>query len=269
MRGVLVLLPAMLSLALTFSARADDAPFDAVDALAKEKVAAVDLLRQRAERQVALAAGDRLFAAYLNAATIGEGQRLQPRIAALLNSLVSRYGIREVAVTDRAGAFLARAGNVDRTIAAQNPETDPLLLAGFAAAPRRTETLQNARGLHLVAPVFYRDRSEYVIDARQDFSSYHAVLSHGLTPDRFVVLTNAKGVILADGGNGATGGTVIVAKLTLDAIRKAAPGGHGEVVASGLRYRVSYRPVGDWIIVAVERAPAPRRCHAEGARLCG
>ncbi|NOT41848.1 MAG: hypothetical protein HOP13_15305, partial [Alphaproteobacteria bacterium] len=86
MRGVLSLLAAA-TLALTLSARAD-APFAAVDALATEKAAAVELLKHRTERQVALAAGDRLFQAYLNTASLGEAARLQPRIKALLATLI-------------------------------------------------------------------------------------------------------------------------------------------------------------------------------------
>ncbi len=270
MRGVSILLAAStLSLALTLSARADAAPFDTVERLAADKAAAVELLKGRAERQVALAAGDRLFAAYLSTASLGEAARLQPRIKALLATLLNRFGIREVNVADRSGTFLARTGNFDRTIATLDPAKDPLLFAGLAGPARRTATLQNGQGLHLLAPVFYREQSEFVIDARQDFSSYHAVLAYGLSADRFAVLTDANGVILADSRDGATGGTAIVAKWTLAAIRKAAPAHGGEIVGGELRYRVSYRPVGDWTIVAVERVPAPRRCSVEGARLCG
>jgi hypothetical protein len=270
MRGVSILLAAStLSLALMLSAHADAAPFDTVERLCADKAAAVELVKERAERQVALAAGDRLFAAYLSTASLGEAARLQPRINALLATLLNHFGIREVSVADRSGTFLARAGNFDRTIAALDPKKDPLLSAGFATTPRRTATLQNGQGLHLLAPVVYREQNEFVIDARQDFSSYHAVLSHGLSADRFVVLTDAKGVILADSRDGAIGGTAIVAKLTLAAIRKAAPARTGEIVGGELRYRVNYRPVGDWTIIAVERIAAPRRCVTEGARLCG
>ncbi len=270
MRGVSILLAAStLSLALMLSAHADAAPLDAVERLGADKAAAIELLKQRAERQVALAAGDRLFAAYLSTASLGEAARLQPRVNALLATLLNRFGIREVSVADRSGTFLARAGNFDRTIATLDPKKDPLLSAGLATTPRRTATLQNGQSLHLLAPVFYRDQSEFVIDARQDFSSYHAVLAYGLSADRFAVLTDAKGVILADSRTGANGGTTIVAKLTLAAIRKAAPAHSGEIVGGEQHYRVNYRPVGNWTIVAVERIAAPRRCITEGTRLCG
>ncbi|NOT42739.1 MAG: cache domain-containing protein, partial [Alphaproteobacteria bacterium] len=220
------------------------------------------------ERQVALAAGDRLFQAYLNTASLGEAARLQPRIKALLATLIGRYGIREVSVADRAGALLARTGNYDRTVASLDPAADPLMFAGLAAAPHRASTRQDGLKLHVIAPVVIREQSEFVIDARQDLSSYHTALAHGLSPDRFTVLTDPTGVILAD-SRGATGGTAIVAKLTLAAIRRAAPKGHGEIVGGENRYRVAHRQAGDWTIIAVERVPAPRRCHAEGARLCG
>ena len=270
MRGVSVLLAAgTLSLALSLHARADTSPFDAVDHLANDKAAAVELLKAQAERQVALAAGDRLFVAYLNTASLGEAARLQPRIKALLVTLLDRFGIREVSVADRSGTFLARAGNFDRTTQSLDPKTDPLLKAGFAATQRRAATVQADLRLNLIAPVVYRAQNEFVVSARQDYTSYQAVLAYGLSADRFAVLTATDGIIVADSRKGATGGTAIVAKWTLKAIRKAAPAGHGEIVAGETHYRVSYRPVGVWTIVAVERVPAPRRCHSEGARLCG
>jgi hypothetical protein len=115
-----------------------------------------------------------------------------------------------------------------------------------------------------------RGEPEFVVTARQDFSSYRNVLARGTNADRFAVLTDAKGVILADSRHGGAGTTAIVAGLTLGAALKAldnAPA--GEVVANELRYKVSVRAAGEWNIVAVERIPAPRRCHSEGARLCG
>jgi hypothetical protein len=270
MRGVSVLICAgALALALSLSARASAAPFDAVERLATDKAAAVTLLKARAEREVALAAGDRLFAAYLNAATLSEGARLQPRITARLAALIGRYGIREVAVVDRSGTFLARAGNVDRTVTSLDATTNPLMLAALATAPRQASLLQSALRADLVAPVTHREQIEFVITARQDFSSYRAVLAYRTGDERFAVLTDAAGTVLADGRSGAAGGTAIVADLTLAAIRKAAPSGAGEVLGGQFRYRVSYRPVGAWTVIAVERIPAPRRCYAEGARLCG
>lgn len=270
MRGVSVLICASaLALAVSLSARASAEPFDAVERLAKDKAAAVTLLKARAERQVAIAAGDRLFAAYLNAASLAEGARLQPRIAAMLATLVDRFGIREVAVVDRSGAFLARAGNVDRTVASLDAKTNPLMLAGFAATPHQASLLQAALRADLIAPVVHREQIEFVLTARQDFAVYRNALGYATTDDRYAVLTDAAGIVLAHGRNGAAGGTAIVADMTLAAIRKAAPTGIGEIAGGENRYRVSHRPAGSWTVIAVERIPAPRRCHAEGARLCG
>lgn len=270
MRGFSVLFAAgTLSLALSLHARADASSYDAVERLANDKAAAVEILKAHAERQVALAAGDRLFAAYLNTASLGEAARLQPRIKTLLVTLLDRFGIRDVAVADRSGTFLARVGNFDRTTESLDPKTDPLLKAGFAATSRRAATVQTDLRLNLIAPVLYRAQNEFVVSARQDYASYQAVLAYGLSADRFAVLTANDGVIVADSRKGPTGGTAILAKWTLKAIRKAAPTGKGEIVAGETRYRVSYRPVGTWTIIAVERVPAPRRCTTEGARLCG
>lgn len=270
MRGFSVLLAAgTLTLALSSHARADAASYDSVDRVANDKAAAVELLKAKAEREVALAAGDRLFPAYLNTATMGEAARLQPRIKALLSTLLDRFGIREISVADRSGTFLARAGNYDTTTQSLDPKTDKLLLAGLAATPRHAATLQTDQRLNLIAPVIYREQNEYVVNARQDFSSYYTVLANGLTDDRFAVLTGPDGTILADSRKASAGGTAIVASWTLKAIRKAAPSGRGEIATGEQHYRVSYRPVGIWTIVAVERVAAPRRCTTEGTRLCG
>lgn len=269
MRGVSILLAVgALALALTGTAPANASPFDAVERLASEKAAAVALLKHRSEQQIAIAAGDRLFAAYLNAATMGESARLQPRIAAMLASLIGRFGIREVSVADRTGTFLVRGGNYSRAVANLDPKADPAMLAVFGTEARRA-TMLDAQHLTLATPVTYRGQPEFALTARQDFSSYHAVLAHGTNDNRFAVLTDAAGTILADSRTGASGGTTIVANLTLDAIRKAAPKGTGEVVGNERRYRVNYRAVGAWTIIAVEGIPAPTRCHTEGARLCG
>ena len=270
MRGVSVLICAgALSLALSLSARARAETFDTVERLAAQKAAAITLLKARAGRQVALVAGDRLFAAYLNAASLAEGARLQPRIAAMLATLVGRYGIREVVVVDRSGMFLARVGNVDRAVTSLDAKTNPLMLAGFATAPHHAALLQTALRADLVAPIAYREQIEFVVAARQDFVSYRAALAYATTDDRFAVLADAEGTVLAHGRNGAAGETAIVAGVTLADIRKAARAGTGEVVSGQSRYRVSHRPVGSWTVIAVERIPAPRRCYAEGARLCG
>jgi hypothetical protein len=57
----------------------------------------------------------------------------------------------------------------------------------------------------------------------------------------------------------------------LEAVRKKLGAETAGEITGGdeLHYNVSYRPVDAWTVVAVERIPAPRRCHAEGTRLCG
>lgn len=271
MRGVSILLAQgafLLALNVGTQARAAAAP--GVDALAVEKAAAVSLLKHRAEAQVAIAASDRLFAVYLNAASLAEGARVMPRIQAVLNGLLDRYGIREVLVADRSGAFLTRAGNFDRTVASLDPKADARLAAAFAAEARRATSLQKDLRLDIVAPSIVRGQPEFALAARQDLTSYRKVLSQGVAQNRFVVLADAKGVVLADSRHGGAGTTAILADLTLDALRKALRGASaGEVTARELRYRVSIRPAGAWSVVAVESIPAPRRCYAEGARLCG
>jgi hypothetical protein len=196
--------------------------------------------------------------------------RVIPRIQTALTALLGRYGIREVLVADRSGAFLIRAGNFDPSIASLDAKTDPRLAAAFATGSHRATVVQRDLRLDIVAPSIVRGQPEFALAARQDFTSYRKVLAQGVAQNRFVVLTDAKGVILADSRHGGAGTTAILAGVTLDAIRKALRGTtEGEVVAQELRYRVSIHPAGTWTVVAVESLPTPRRCSAEGTRLCG
>src|SRR5215510_9689573 len=89
-------------------AAADD--FDAVRALAREKAAAVSILRTKAANQVATMAQDRVFIAYLNASTQGEGARLRARMAAMFTTLWNRFGLRDIALVDRSGELVVRVG---------------------------------------------------------------------------------------------------------------------------------------------------------------
>ena len=270
MRGASIVLTAgMTVLALVHAAHAEAASLEAVEKLARDKAIAVTLLKTRSERDVAIAAGDRLFTAYLNAATMGEAQRLRPRIEALLKALLNRRGIREVTVADLSGEFLARAGNIDTAVAKLDPKKDASFQTGLTTPAHRAVTLTQDFRLTLTAPIVVRENPEFVLSARQDFTSYRAVLAHSVPEDHFVVLADTKGRILADSRNAGQGTTAVVADLSLDQIRKAVPAGSGEIKGGENRFLISYRPVGEWTIIAAERIPAPRRCHAEGARLCG
>ncbi|MBP6010853.1 MAG: hypothetical protein KBA31_01390 [Alphaproteobacteria bacterium] len=268
MRGALLILAigAMLACA---NARARQ--FDAVQDLAQEKAAAVALFKRRASSQVATLAQDRLFAAYLTAATLGEGERLRRRIEAALGTLNKRFGIREVTLTDRSGEFVVRVGDYDKSIAKVDPKLDMVTMAGFAAPARRTAVLHGVTTVVHAAAVIWREQAEFVLSATQHFAAYKTVLARGLGRRQAVVLIDEKGAVLADSRPGTN--TKILGGMSFDALQRALKGtaeaGAGEVVRGPEHFNVSYKAVDGWTVIAVETAEPLRRCSKDGARLCG
>lgn len=268
MRGVLLFLTIGAALAC---AHARAGALDGVERLAQEKAAAVALFKHRASNQVATLAQDRLFAAYLTAATLGEGERLRKRIAAALTTLNDRFGIREITLTDRSGEFVVRVGDYDKAIAKIDPKLDMVTMAGFAAPARRTAVLHGATTVVHAAAVIWREQAEFVLSATQYLAAYKTVLARGVGKQQAVVLIDAKGAVLADSRPGTN--TKILSGLSLAELRRAVKGtaeaGAGEVVRGPEHFNVSYKAVGDWTVVAVEPAEPPRRCSKDGTRLCG
>lgn len=247
---------------------------DAVRALAREKAAAVSILRAKGAKQIATMAQDRVFIAYINASTQGQGARLRVRMAAMFTTLWNRFGLRDVALVDRAGELVVRVGN-KRAPTSFDVKRDPVVSAGFAQKAFKVATIAGADALTYAAPVVWRNQAEFVLSARQSFGVYRKTLARGMSNGAFVLLVGAKGQILADTRNGAAAGTrgKLVAGLSLEAMRKAVKGsrdeGTGEVVRGTERFNVSYQSVGDWTVVAGASASVPRRCPGAGTRLCG
>jgi hypothetical protein len=250
---------------------ATPAGLDGVKAIAREKAAAVWLLRRKAAHQIVTLANDRVFAAYLNATTQGEGARIRARIASVFKPLVSRAGIRSIALVNRSGEYVVFE-DAKKQAAGTPDASDPVLAAGLAQAPRRAATIATPGTLTFATPVIWRDQREFVLSARQSLGVYKKVLARGLASGRFVALADNKGAVLCD-TRGAGGGNTLVAGLTLDALRKALKGsrdeGSGQIARGGDRYNVSYKAVGTWTVVAAERMPAGGRCSKRGEQPCG
>jgi hypothetical protein len=276
MRGAssFVVLSALFTCALIASpARAGDG--DPVRTLAREKAAAVSLLKAKGARQVATMAQDRVFIAYLNASTQGQGARLRSRMVVMFTTLWNRFGLRDVALVDRAGELVVRVGHAPNAPTSYDVKRDPVLSAGLKQKQFEVATIAGADGLTYAAPVIWREQAEFVLSARQSFAAYRKVLARGTASDSFVVLVDAKGQILADTRNGPAAGTraKLVAGLSLEGLRKAVKGsrdeGAGEIARGNERFRVRYLSVGDWTVIAGASVAVPRRCPGAGTRLCG
>ena len=245
---------------------------DAVKALAREKAAAVSILRTKAANQIAMLASDRIFIAYLNASTQGQGARLRTRLATMFSTLWNRFGLGEIALVDRAGALVVRTGNTRNAPGEFDVTRDPVLTAGFAQGSLTAATVAAPDALTYAAPVVWRGQTEFVLSGRQELVVYRKTLARGVPRGRFVALVDAKGRILADTREASTTGK-LVAGLSLEAVRRELRGskdeGSGEVGYGGARFYVSYQRTKDWTILAGAPAPLPRRCQNAGGRLCG
>lgn len=267
-----VALSAILGCALALSpAAAGEA--DALRALAREKAAAVSILRTKAANQVATLSADRVFIAYLNASTQGQGARLRTRMAGMFQTLWNRFGLREIALVDRSGELVVRIGGKPGAPTQFDVKSDPVLKAGFAQKPLVPTVVATREALTYAVPVVWREQAEFVLSARQDFATYRKALARG-AGERFVLLVDAKGQVLADTRTQASEArSKLVAGLTLEGLRRAVKGsrseGGGQVGRGVERYHVSYVAAGDWTIVAGEPIAVPRRCPDGGTRLCG
>jgi hypothetical protein len=275
MRGAsfFVLLSGLFACALVVSpVQAGD--IDAMRALAREKAAAVLILKTKGAKQIAIMAQDRVFLAYLNASTQGQGARLRSRMALMFTTLWNRFGLRDIALVDRAGELVVRVGHADNAPTTFDIKRDPVLSAGFAHKAFGVATITGTDRLSYAAPVVWRDQAEFVLSARQSLATYRNALARGVSSGAFVVLFDAKGRVLADTRTGAAGAKgKLVAGLSLDALRRAVKGsreeGAGEVARSNERFSLSYQSVGDWTVVAGASLQVPRRCPGAGTRLCG
>lgn len=244
---------------------------DVLRAIALEKSAAVSLLKAKGAGQVARLAQDRVFAAYLNASTQGEGVRLRARMTAMFATVSSRFGLHDVALVDRSGELVVRTGAKSGPTAPFDVKRDPVLAAGFAQAPATAAMITGRDSITFAAPVVWRAQNEFVLSARQDPVAYRTIIARGVPKNVFVVLVDATGHVLADTRAPKSG--KLIAGLSLEALRKAVKGtpgeGSGEVVRGKDRFNISYRSAGAWTVIAAKPATLPHRCPNEGTRLCG
>ena len=290
MRGVTLIAALGIVLGAWSAACADASELDGVRTLAREKAAAIGLMRTKAADILTTVAQDRLFGAYLNATTQGEGARVRTRIAQALATFIRRFGLTSFQLIDRSGVVVTYVSTTKVPPDTQvDVQKDRLLAAGFAAeAPvvasvvvRRPDV--SGWSMSLSAPVNWHGQTEYVLRAEQDQAAYRRVLGLGLDSKRYVLLADERDQILLDsrpkgsaGDDAPTPGgklALTIAGQSLPALRRLLGGGADE--GSGLvsrrneNFNVSYRKVGDWTVVAVEPVLPPRRCTKDGERLCG
>jgi len=238
--------------------------------LAREKAAAVALLRARASDEIATIAQARVFSAYLNASTQGEGLRIKRRMEAALATLRGRFGLAQAQLIDRSGEVIAAA---PARLGTLDVAKDAALKAGFALDAYKVTSLPGKQRIMLAAPVVWQGEREFVVRAEQDLSAYQSLLKRDAAPRRHVVLTDGASTILADTREQNDAAAATVAGVPLKGLRAALKGsaqeGHGEIARGNERFIVAYQASGDWLVVVVEAVAPPHRCPGRGERLCG
>jgi len=266
-----------------FTVQADAADTDGVRTLAREKAAAVGLMQGDAARAVVRLAQGRLFTAYLEATTQGEGARLTARINQAFVSMAGHFGLREFELIDRSGAVVARVVMHEAVAGTKfDMGQEPMLAAGFAQKARSVKSSPMRRPgasgwtISHVAPVGWHGQTEFVLRVQQDGTAYRRILALGADAKRYVVLADQDGRILSDSRPGTQGDdkpALTIAGQSLQSLRRSLKGtaeeGSGKVGPRNKQFNVSYRAVGRWTVVAVEPIAAPRNCPKGGERLCG
>lgn len=271
MRGALVTLAAGLGLAYLNAASAAHA--GTVEAVVREKAAAIAIVRTRASRYTAALAQGRLFNAYLSASTLSEAERLKSRIVATLGALQHRYGLNEFMVVDREGRLFAHVGAREAVPGKRNLAGNPVLSDAFRQEPRTVATHLARDVVTYVAPVVREGQPAFVIAVAQDLTAYERVLLRGLGKSLYIAILDREGNIISDSAGAAdTGRKALIAGLTLEELRRhlSADGneGTGVVTRAGHDYRVSFQAVEDWTVVAIEQTQDGATCLRNGAGSC-
>lgn len=276
MRGVGIVLAAGVAAAVMAcvpDGMAAPHPTSDLRALATEKAAAVSILRTQAARQTALIANGHLFQAYFRAASASEGERIQRRVANVLEGLGKRYGLTRYVASWPDGKVFASTipeirGHENRRKASGLPAQDKI-----ASKPSVTATRRDTQSVTWTAPVMHDAAPTLVLSVDQDLAAYERVLLHGLAGHLQVLIVDGAGKIVADStGRAPRGQAAMFDGLTMAELRATigagAPEGTGVLTQDGSSRRISYQTVEDWIVVALEQ-PLPRpTCLASEATPC-
>ena len=241
----------------------------AMDALAREKMAAVMLVQTKARKYAAALANGRLMQAYLSAATQPEADRLKLRIIATLKNLQNRYGIEAFRIMWRNGEVFTSIGDAQPTISRRRQE----LAQGLTQKSGAVSMMPGTNSLTFITPVSRDGESELVLSVEQHLSAYERALSHGIQGHMKIMIVDANGRIVTDtSGAARRGDTARIAGMTIDDLRMrlsaGAAEGAGFVLHEGRRLEVSYQSADGWTVIALQTAPDRRPCLRGSSTVC-
>lgn len=240
-----------------------------INAVVREKMAAVTLVRSKARKYAIALANGRLMQAYLAAATHSEGERLKSRIISTLKTLQNRYGIEAFRIRWRNGDEFTSVGNAQPGKTRQRQE----IAQGLGQPSGTVSTLMGTDSLTYITPVARDGESTLVLSLEQHLSAYERVLSHGITGDMNIMIVDAAGRIVTDtSGTTRTGEIARIAGMNIDDLRMrlsaGASEGAGFLTMNGSRLEVSYQSVDGWTVIALQAAPQRALCLRGASTPC-
>lgn len=269
MRGAVIILASALGAAAVAATPVSAAaPGASIEDVAREKLAAVTLVRSKARRYTAAIANGRLLQAYLSAATTAEAERVKTRIVSSMKAMQDRHGLTRIRILWRDGRRLAETGTPDK-----GPGQDRIVKDALAHDPGTISSTLYGDTLNWAAQVDHGGQGELVVSVGQDTAAYERALLHGLGSALQVIVVNDKGKVIS-GSDGAStpGKPAMIAGLTLEALRKnlgiGGPAGAGVVELDGHPVRIALQSADGWTVIAMDKPAATARCTGSNEAPC-
>jgi hypothetical protein len=240
-------------------------PATDIDAVVREKLAAVSIVRTKARKYAMALANGRLLQAYLSASTASEGDRLKARIISSLQSLQNRYGLTGFRIVWRDGDLLAEVGQDAAATAGKAERNRQVLQRALTQDEGDVSTIMSGDTLTYVTAVERNGQKELVLCIEQSIDAYERVLMLGLARTLHIVIVDEKGKVVTDSaGNFAPGTPARIAGLTPDELRArmgiTGNEGTGVIAQDGRNLRVSFQSADGWTAYAIEQADETRAC---------
>lgn len=274
MRGAVIILASALgAVAMTAAPAGAAAPSASIDAIVREKTAAVSIVRTKARKYTAAIANGRLLQAYLAAATDNEGERVKDRIVSSLKALQNRYGLTGFRIMWRDGDLLAEVSPSRATTRGNRASRDPVLKRGLAQDAGVVGTMMQGDTLTYVAAVERNGQKEVVVSIEQDVTAYERVLMHGLADTLYIVIVDDRGNVVSDSTGTATAGQAATfGGFTVDQLRArlriSGSEGSGVLTLDGRMVRVGVQTADGWTLVALDRTPGEDTCIRDDSTPC-
>lgn len=269
MRGTVIILASALGAAVAAVAPAiAAAPGASIEDIAREKLAAVTLVRTKARRSTAAIANGRLLQAYLSAATTSEAGRVKARIVSSMKAMQERYGLVRIRILWRDGRRLADIGAADK-----GPGQERALRDALAQEPGKISGAIYGDTINWTTRADREGAGDLVVAVGQDMSAYERALLHGLGHALHVIVINEAGRIVSDSdGTFTPGKPAVIGGLTPEAMRArlgiTGPAGAGAIELDGRPVRIAIQSADGWTVIAMDKPVPGTSCKTGNGLPC-